>query len=1228
MAAVSSLHRVPAAATRRPWLWLALLALPCAPRLCHAENYAFHLFGTAPTMGLFPTDVELADLNGDGLLDVLAVNSGASTLSRFLAYPGGGLNPATTYAAGVGAFSLAVGSLSEDGQPDVVVANRDEGTVSVFLGVSGGGFAASIPHAVGAYPVSAAVGDVTGDGHADVVVTNAGSNTISLLQGDGSGGLLSAVSISVGTYPYDVDLQDFNGDGLLDVAVANNLSDNVSILLSDGQGGLLAPTNYVTGAPTTAPTSVVGADIDSDGHADLVVNCVNGGFISILHNDGSGSFGHAMPYPTGAGAQEAIVHDFNDDGMPDLVTPNFYAYRTYTVLLNDGSGGFTERYDYAPAGTPYQTAPRAAAAGDMNGDGLADVVFANLHTHEVAIYCTGYFVAGALLPASGTDLFAIAIEDLNDDGLGDLVAAMGTRDSVEICLNDGAGGFIAGVTYSTGVSPAYLDLGDLDGDDVPDLVVGNAGSQTVSVRLGTGSGAFGPRTDFPTGDGPADVDLADFNEDQVLDLVVGNPTSGTVSIRLGDGSGGFGPAVAYATGAGPVEVATADFNQDGFLDLVTANSSAGTVSILLGLGTGAFEPRVDYDAPWSPNMIEAGDVSGDGHPDVVVSRGAVHEFSLLIGDGDGGLEPRLDYFEYAPRKLVLADFTQDGRSDAVFVHHNMIAFTAHAGSEVHGLAPMLQYRWQESLLLAAVATGELNGDGRPDLLITFRNEPWMRAWYGTVGLRISQQPQGQALCAGQDLVLTVGTSGASPSYQWRRNGVNLVDGGAISGSGSSTLTVSQVFPQDAGTYDVVVSYPTRTVVSNPAPVSVCDWPTFLSAPTSQVREMATSAGFKVVFDPGCDDVVLEWLKDGQPIGSHPRFSGVDTDSLTVSGLMTDDTGFYSVRATNSCGSQVSAPHYLEVVPCIEPPGIVTEPADLVVPPGNPATFTMLPQACTKPLVQWLKNGVPIPGANDFHYTIPSVTSGDAGFYRAFVSVGKLSALTRNASLNLVQPVFISQTHRIVSTSLCNRQAEIGWESNVSATFTVQYQFTASPTFPVSLGSTVVVGPSTTGLVQLAIPTGPSFLCYRIVGQDAGNQVFASADRILTLPNSPSFSLGSIIPSIVASPTRGTLYAPGDAVAVGVAVRNANCSPLGARLVVDQARLNTAPPRTPEGSPALPRTVAVGIGAQSSVRMPGDFLFHEGDLNLESGVVARFRGRLLIQTSPSARIPFIGNVSVP
>jgi VCBS repeat protein/PASTA domain-containing protein len=333
------------------------------------------------------------------------------------------------------------------------------------------------------------------------------------------------------------------------------------------------------------------------------------------------------------------------------------------------------------------------------------------------------FAAPRSYPA-GPDPVSVAVGDLNADGKPDLVTANVTAGTLSVLLNGGNGRLGATVDYPAGSRPSSVAIGDVNGDGKADLVTGNAvmlgrfPTSNVAVLVNRGDGSFAARVEYPIGlgHGLASVAIGDLNGDGKLDVVAINEGPESVSVLLNSGNG-FQLPVDYAAGSLPQSIAIGDLNGDGKADLAIANRFGSSVSVLLNSGNGGFQPKVDYASGSNPQSVTIGDLNGDGKADLATANAVATTVSILLGRGDGSFSAKVDSdVGLVPSSIVIVDLNGDHKPDLA---------TANAGENtVTALSNRGDGRvqaWTETEVRAGsrpvgLAFGELNGDGKPDLV--------------------------------------------------------------------------------------------------------------------------------------------------------------------------------------------------------------------------------------------------------------------------------------------------------------------------------------------------------------------------------------------------------------------------------------------------------------------------------------------------------------------------------
>lgn len=243
----------------------------------------------AASSGGRPTQVVVADVNGDTIPDVVTSSEVQDDIGVMLGEGAGGLSVPVRHAVGDFPHGMAVADLNCDGLPDLAVANygvyRTLSDVSVLLGLVGGGFAPARDYPAGFAPWSVAVADFDQDGDIDLAVTNYGvvgtGGSVGLLLGLGDGTFGPVTNFPVGDQPYAGVLGDFNHDGKWDMGVANAGDSTLSLLIGNGDGSFLPQRVFAAGGTCVG----VGAgDLDGDGRVDVVTANGDADTLSIVLN--------------------------------------------------------------------------------------------------------------------------------------------------------------------------------------------------------------------------------------------------------------------------------------------------------------------------------------------------------------------------------------------------------------------------------------------------------------------------------------------------------------------------------------------------------------------------------------------------------------------------------------------------------------------------------------------------------------------------------------------------------------------------------------------------------------------------------------------------------------------------------------------------------------------------------------------------------------------------------
>jgi hypothetical protein len=862
----------------------------------------FNVVPSGAVIGSNANQIAVGDFNGDGIPDLAVTTSSSSSLNILLGNGDGTFTAATSSpVASSSPFAIAVGDFNGDGKLDLAVTDSYNDTISVFLGNGDGTFAAATTLHSGSSGSPIATADFTGDGKLDLAVGVAGasgaSDSVTILTGNGDGTFnvptfsqaASAANIS------SLQVGDFNADGIPDLALTDKSAGTFTVLLGDGSGSFTATTSILPGNPIFGLSCAEG-DLNGDGRTDLVLGVFGSSTALVYLTEpietataaaslaltGAGqhqvdaSFGGNSNYISSTSGTTMLwgpplatttTLTLTSGGSPvSSVTPGTAVTLTATVMagavpLTAGKVNFCDATashctDIHNVGTATLTSNGTATYKFVPGPGTysykAEYVLSGIGAASAST-ALNLTVGPAPIPVY-TDTTSISESGVPGNysltatvvGFGGPTAPTGTVSFLDTSYsntllgNAVLGSATSGVGWEIGQTPAVGGTaavaqvtGDFNGDGIPDLAVlwnNNSidweGPFSVTILLGNGDGTFtmGPVTQATGVESYPAMIAGDFNGDGKTDLAIlswnGYSTS-YITTLLGNGDGTFGTpqtGTVYNQGAVggdaiPGSMVASDFNGDGKLDLAVVGDyvSSGGVTILLGNGDGTFTSTGLNLAPTQGfGSVATGDFNGDGIPDLVAADyfepgGA----TIFLGKGDGTFTPaaaQLPIGTFA-KAIAVGDFNGDGFPDLAFGFTGAVevylgkgdgTFTQASGSPVYGAGLSLvagNFSHNGKLDLAGVD----NYKGAIDL--------FLGAGDGTF-TESSTVPQ-----------LSLGTTGSYGLVSVDFNGDGVPDLAVLPSSSAdaatillteptetATATVNSIAPVGAGTHNVEASY--------------------------------------------------------------------------------------------------------------------------------------------------------------------------------------------------------------------------------------------------------------------------------------------------------------------------------------------------------------------------------------------------------------------------------------
>jgi hypothetical protein len=326
---------------------------------------------------------------------------------------------------------------------------------------------------------------------------------------------------------------DLNSDGFVDLTTVNEVSADLRVFMNSADG---------TGAydPFLTPPRPIGvesspneqADFDNDGNVDICAAASSSAdSVSIGLGNGDGTYDAVQQVAVGNDPHGIAVLDVDGDADLDIVTANFLT-DNLALMINNGSGVFGSASFFDSDTNPNGEWP--LAAGDMNNDGITDLVIGAQNTQEIVVMTgngNGTFTALPPEVANGL-VWQLVLGDLDGDGNLDVTTANSGSETGSVLLGNGDGTLDNPATVDSPGHTVATDLGDLDGDGDLDWLLSSYGGHAWYVYTNNGSGVFPTEPDqtFSATNSPSCGVILDFDNDGDLDMVLTDELADTVRL--------------------------------------------------------------------------------------------------------------------------------------------------------------------------------------------------------------------------------------------------------------------------------------------------------------------------------------------------------------------------------------------------------------------------------------------------------------------------------------------------------------------------------------------------------------------------------------------------------------------------------------------------------------------------------------------------------------------------
>ncbi|MGB5820500.1 MAG: VCBS repeat-containing protein, partial [Saonia sp.] len=510
--------------------------------------------------------------------------------------------------------------------------------------------------------------DLDSDGDIDLLAAGETGNLVTWYENNGAStpGFVRRTVTNNIVGATSVAAADLDRDGHMDVMSASEVDNLVAWYRNDG-AAVPTFTKYVISAESDTALWLSPADVDGDGDVDVALASIDDNAISWFRNDGNQTGWTRTVATLGAtGARAVHVADIDLDGDIDLVGGSEFDDTVAWFENVDGAGTMFTAHELSSA----VLGASSVHADDMDGDGDIDIVSVGFDSSTVnffeneLVHREARLQPAAIVVSGASGVASISMADPDHDGDVDLIAAVSTAGELTFERNDGAAqpSFSSQLVTALAAGASAVARADLDRDGDEDLIAASAGNDTIAWFESDGAvpPVFTRNVISATMLGASGVAIGDIDADGDPDVVASSADDDTVAWFESDGAADptFTLRTIVTTADGASDVAVADIDADGDLDVVASSALDDRVVVHQNDGAAlpTFSPIVLSSASDGANAIEIADVDDDGDLDVLVVSSLDDR---LVWYANDGASPIPAFSEFLISAVV------DGASDVV-----------------------------------------------------------------------------------------------------------------------------------------------------------------------------------------------------------------------------------------------------------------------------------------------------------------------------------------------------------------------------------------------------------------------------------------------------------------------------------------------------------------------------------------------------------------------------------